>query len=246
MFSCSLLFPTTGPLGEPAGCSCDFGTRAGTQFWHESRHPGARLRLQDDRGPRGLHHDSLNRVRYLFLFFFCFVFTPWRLKIRSWYKFEKSVHISDLNNRAEHWVFRLLLPAAGAHSQPLNVYFTHLWKLLFQAGQSENDKAPIAMQSSSSDVPLFMCNCMREAETLTRAPTHTHTHADFGWRLKQLLWHYTQVVWVAEITAPLQVMDFLTVSKQQADKVKLEPSNRFQCQAGSRLVCLMVGPGGCR
>lgn len=32
-------------------------------------------------------------------------------------------------------------------------------------------------------------------------------------------------------------MDFLTVSKQQADKVKLEPSNRFQCQAGSRLVC---------
>lgn len=65
-FTCSLLYPTAGSFREPAGCSCDSGTRAGTQFWHESRHPGARLRLQDDRGPRGLHHDSLNGVRFGF------------------------------------------------------------------------------------------------------------------------------------------------------------------------------------
>lgn len=68
-FTCSqvsFFFPTAGSLGEPAGCSCDVGTRAGTQFWHESRHPGARLRLQDDRGPRRLHHDSLDGVSFGF------------------------------------------------------------------------------------------------------------------------------------------------------------------------------------
>ncbi len=66
IFSCSgvPLFSMAGSLWEPTGCSCDFGTRAGTQFWHEPRHPRARLRLQDDCWSGRLHHDPFHRVRF--------------------------------------------------------------------------------------------------------------------------------------------------------------------------------------
>lgn len=59
-----------GSLRQPAGCSRDFSTWAGSQFWHEPWHPRARLRLQDDRWSRRLHHDPLHRVRFLPPFLF--------------------------------------------------------------------------------------------------------------------------------------------------------------------------------
>ena len=55
-------FSTVGPFGKSPGCSCDFSTRAGAQLWHEPRHPGAGVWLQDDSGPWGLHHDPLHWV----------------------------------------------------------------------------------------------------------------------------------------------------------------------------------------
>lgn len=44
----------------------------------------------------------------------------------------------------------------------------------------------------------------------------------------------------------LQVMDSVTVSKQQADKTNPEHNTRFHPWSGATLVCLMVSPASPR